>query len=238
VSPGRGVLVVGGSDPSGCAGVQVDLRVLADHGCRAMAALTALTVQGPRGVRAVHPVAGDLVEAQVRAVIEECPPAVLKIGMLGTGEAVSGLLRGLLDWRGPVVLDPVLAASAGPALLDDRGREALDLLLARQRGLLTPNLPEAAALGIGDPAAYAAARGWAVLCKGGHGAGPLLVDHLCLPGGEERRWQHPRRAGLDLRGTGCRLASAIAAARAAGQGWEAAVDHGIAWLQADLRPHG
>jgi hydroxymethylpyrimidine/phosphomethylpyrimidine kinase len=230
------VLAVGGSDPSGGAGIQADLRVTHAHGLWGMAAITALTVQGPTGVREVHPVSAAVVAAQVRVVLEEVPPAAIKLGMLCSGDTVDALVSALSSWRGPLVMDPVLRATSGGALLDADGISRLPGLWLNRTGLLTPNLPEAAALGIDDPGAFAARTGWSLLVKGGHGDGEVLVDRLFQPDGTTVEFRHVRRAGVDLRGTGCRLASAIAASWAGRLPLSEAVRAGISWLQHDLMP--
>ncbi|ABC79855.1 bifunctional hydroxymethylpyrimidine kinase/phosphomethylpyrimidine kinase [Anaeromyxobacter dehalogenans] len=230
------VLVVAGLDPSGGAGLTADLEALAAVGARGWAVATALTAQGPRGARGVSPTAEAFLRAQIDALLEgrERPRAV-KTGMLGT----AGLARALAARLGepplarvPVVVDPVLVASSGAPLLDAGGAapgEALAALLARAR-LVTPNLPELAALtGVevaDDAAAVRAARmlpARAVLVKGGHRAG-APVD-LLVEGRRVTRFTGRRRAGT-ARGTGCRLASAIAGLLAGGASLEEAVRGG------------
>ena len=227
------VLVVAGLDPSGGAGLVADLEALAAAGATGWAVAAALTAQGPRGARGFEPVGVELLLAQVDALLEgrERPRAV-KTGMLGSGAVARALAARLAEaplTRVPLVVDPVLAASSGAPLLDPGGRSAADALaplLARAR-LATPNLPELAALTgddvSDDDAAIRAARrlpARAVLVKGGHRAG-APVD-LLVERGRVTRFAGRRRAGT-ARGTGCRLASAIAAHLAAGAPLEVAV---------------
>ncbi|MBI5070851.1 MAG: hydroxymethylpyrimidine/phosphomethylpyrimidine kinase [Deltaproteobacteria bacterium] len=215
------VLVVAGLDPSGGAGLAADLEALAAVGARGLPVAAALTAQGPRGARASEPVSPAFLRAQVSALLAGAGrrdlPRAVKTGMLGTAENAAALTRllsrGPLS-RVPLVVDPVLAATSGLPLL--RGlvaRAALGPLLTRA-ALLTPNLPELAQLtGLPvatDEQAVAAARSLrcpAVLVKGGHRRG-APVD-LLVTAGRVWRFEGHRRKGT-ARGTGCRLASAIA----------------------------
>lgn len=227
------VLVVAGLDPSGGAGLVADLEALAASGARGWAVAAALTAQGARGARGFEPVSEAMLLAQIDALVDggERPGAV-KTGMLGTAalaRALAARLAAAPFARVPLVVDPVLAASSGAPLLDAGGvapGEALAPLLARAR-LATPNLPELAALTgddvSGDDAAIRAARrlpSRAVLVKGGHREGDA-VD-LLVESRKVTRLAGRRRPGT-ARGTGCRLASAIAAHLAAGAPLEVAV---------------
>ncbi|HEX9400628.1 MAG TPA: hydroxymethylpyrimidine/phosphomethylpyrimidine kinase [Anaeromyxobacter sp.] len=223
---GPRVLVVAGLDPSGGAGLVADLEALAAAGARGWAVAAALTAQGPRGARLFEPVSEALLLAQVDALLDgrERPRAV-KTGMLGSAalaRALAARLAAAPLARVPLVVDPVLAASSGAPLLDTGGAspgDALAPLLGRAR-LVTPNLPELAALTgddvSTDDAAIRAARrlpARAVLVKGGHRAG-APVDLLVERGRVTRL--AGRRRPRTARGTGCRLASGIAAFLAAG----------------------
>ncbi len=227
------VLAVGGLDPSGGAGLAADLEALSAVGARGWAVATALTAQGPRGVRGFEPASVAMLLAQLDALLEgrERPRAV-KTGMLATAALARALAGRLSDRplsRLPLVVDPVLLASSGAPLLDSGGARALEALaplLVRAR-LATPNLPELAALTgddvSTDAAAVRAARrlpARAVLVKGGHRAG-APVD-LLVEGARVTRFEGRRRAG-SAHGTGCRLASAIAGLLAGGADLEAAV---------------
>jgi len=156
----------------------------------------------------------------------------VKVGMLATAQMVVTVAESLPENR-PLVLDPVLAATAGGrrALLEAAGVAALKELLAPRAALFTPNLPELAALG-GEK--WARDLGVPVLCKGGHAAGDLLRDRLWIPGQEEQVFTHPRQAGV-LRGSGCRLSTAIAVGLAGGLPLERAVEEGVLWLQTRIR---
>jgi hydroxymethylpyrimidine/phosphomethylpyrimidine kinase len=227
------VLLVAGLDPTAGAGLAADLEALARLGVGGWPVAAAITAQGPAGVRGWSPVPEAMVLAQIEALLEggERPRAV-KTGMLGTASLAAALCDRLCAAdlrRVPLVLDPVLLASAGTALLDCGGAppgEALEPLLSRAR-LATPNLPELAALtGLpveDDEAAIRAARALpsrAVLVKGGHRDG-APVD-LLVEGRRVTRFTGRRRRGT-RRGTGCRLASAVAGLLARGATLEEAV---------------
>jgi len=221
------VLVIAGSDSSGGAGLVQDVRTLARFGAPVMCAVTAVTVQSDSQVTAVHPVPPDTVRAQIEAALATGRVGAIKIGMLGT-RAIALAVAACLPPREqvPIVLDPVLASSSGAALLDAGGREALRENLVPRATLVTPNIPEAAALLGAEPATseeelLRQAHAWlalgpaAVLIKGGHGSASEAVDLLLSAGHSPRRLIAPRIAKTQ-RGTGCALASGIAAGLAAG----------------------
>jgi hydroxymethylpyrimidine kinase/phosphomethylpyrimidine kinase/thiamine-phosphate diphosphorylase len=215
------VLTIAGSDPGGGAGLQADLRAFGALGLAGWSAVTALTVQNSHGVRAVHPVAAEVLADQLTALFEDAAPAAVKIGMLAGAPQVAAVAAALRRWRPPwVVLDPVLASTGGLPLLDAAGREALLEQLLPLTTVLTPNLAEAAALtGLDDPSEAgqllrSKGPAW-VLVKGGHRAGEPL-DLLCGPDGVTplagRRVDTPH-----THGTGCALAAALAGYLALGR---------------------
>ena len=221
------VLVIAGSDSSGGAGLARDLHTLAAFRTQALCAVTAVTVQSDSRVIAVHPLAPETVRAQIESALATGRVGAIKIGMLGTG-AIARAVAACLPPREqiPMVLDPVLASSSGAALLDAGGREALREGLVPRATLVTPNIPEAAALLGTQPAtteeellrqahAWLALGASAVLIKGGHGSTNEAVDLLVSAGGSPRRLIAARSARTH-RGTGCALASGIAAGLAAG----------------------
>lgn len=236
---------IAGSDPTGCAGVFRDLMTFSDHGGTGAAVITALTVQGERGLEAVHPVPTGHVLAQLDRVLGAAPPAAIKTGMLVDGPTVAGIAALLerLPRRPPLVVDPVLAASRGGRLLDDAGQRALLRHLVPQADLLTPNLPEAAQLlGVpriapGEEAHAAQALRQlgcrAVLLKGGHAEGELARDWLVTADGTTCL-DLPRLAA-GARGTGCSLASAIAARLGRGEELKPAVRTAKAWLHTAIQ---
>ncbi len=215
------VLSIAGSDPSGGAGIQADIKAISAQGAYAMAAITALTVQNTRGVRAVSLVAPDLVAAQIAAIRDDIRIDAVKIGMLGDAaiiEAVAAALEGL---DAPVVLDPVMVAKSGDRLLAERAVAALRTNLLPRVAVLTPNLPEAADLlavsqaqdpaGMEEQARALLAMGpAAILLKGGHLPGGDSPDLLAT---REGLTHYPgvRHATRDTHGTGCTLSSALAA---------------------------
>ncbi|TXD35941.1 hydroxymethylpyrimidine/phosphomethylpyrimidine kinase [Lujinxingia vulgaris] len=237
------VLTIAGTDPSGGAGIQVDLQVMRDLGCHGLSVITALVCQNTRGVRSFETVSVSTLRAQLDAIAEDFDLQAIKIGMvpgLGSFEVLADFLEEV-DRRVAVVLDPVLASGDGrSALHADGWFEGLERVRERI-DLLTPNVPEAAQiLGLDDPGSDAAAlacelhrAGWArVLVKGGHlppGAGEGVVDVLADATGE-RNFEPLSRVEDDVRGTGCQLASAIACYRARGLSWEDATIHARQYL--------
>lgn len=181
-------LTIAGSDSSGGAGIQADLKTFAALGVYGASAITALTAQNTQGVSAVYNIPAAFVRAQIDAVFSDLTVDAVKIGMLGTESVISAVAQALLHWQGPpVVLDPVMVAGSGDALLDEGAEFALRSHLLPIADIITPNLPEAARL-LG--AAQAADEKMmvrqgelllslgakAVLIKGGHGDGPEAVD--------------------------------------------------------------
>ena len=227
------VLVIAGSDSGGGAGVQADIKTITALGGYAMTAITAITVQNTRGVLGVHPVPLPVIEAQGRAVLDDLGADAVKTGMLGDA-AVVELAAGLIDLAdAPAVVDPVMIAKGGQALLDPNAVVAVREWLIPRAALLTPNAPEAAAL-TGLPVettedlrrageALLGMGAQAVLMKGGHVAGPRVVDLLMTPHAV-RRYDTGRIDTRHTHGTGCTLASACATGLAQGLSLDAAVE--------------
>lgn len=236
------VLAIGGSDSSGRAGLQMDLRTIAAHECDALSVVTAVTAQGSRGVTAVHVVPPHVVAAQLDAVLADDDVDAIKVGMLATAATVKAVVRALAPLSStPIVVDPVLAASSGEALLTDDGIPPLLEKLFPLATLVTPNLPEAARLtGLSldnEEERVAVARRFAgpitaVLLKGGHGGGDELVD-LLVDGDRVERFVHPRHLRA-MRGTGCALASAVASRLGSGEELDEAVRGGIGYVQGEI----
>jgi hydroxymethylpyrimidine/phosphomethylpyrimidine kinase len=220
-------LTIAGSDSSGGAGIQADLKTFAALGVYGASAITALTAQNTRGVDAVHVVPPEFVLAQMKAVARDLKVDAIKIGMLATGAVIAVVAEGLGDFAGvPVVLDPVMVAASGDALLDDDAVATLRSKLLPLATLITPNLPEAAKLldatearderEMAEQAQKIKALGaQAMLIKGGHAKGAKAVD-LLIDGEGEMRLEAPRVATNNTHGTGCTLSSAIAAELAKG----------------------
>jgi hydroxymethylpyrimidine/phosphomethylpyrimidine kinase len=214
-------LTIAGSDSSGGAGIQADLKTFAALGVYGASVVTALTAQSTTGVFAVLQAPAEFIGAQIDAVFSDFDIGAVKIGMVGSAAAIAAVSAGLRRHRAcNVVLDTVMAASSGGKLLDDDAIDALRGLMAQAR-LVTPNLPEAAALtgtieaGDEDEMVAQARKlltlgAAAVLIKGGHAAASDSVDIL-VEGRSTTRFALPRIDTSNTHGTGCTLASAIAA---------------------------
>jgi hydroxymethylpyrimidine/phosphomethylpyrimidine kinase len=226
------VLVLAGLDPSGGAGLLADVEAVRASGATPLCVATALTVQTRRAVRRYEPVATDLIADSVRALLEEEDVRAIKIGMVGNA-ANARAIKALLPAGVPVVVDPVLAASSGAPLFEGPTRSLLELATG---ALLTPNIPEAQALSGGPPDAASLLRQGpaAVLLKGGHLEGDP-ADVLATASGTEV-FTAPRIAAR-ARGTGCRLASAIAAGLARGLPLREAVIAARALVRDYLQAH-
>ncbi|KQM66624.1 MULTISPECIES: bifunctional hydroxymethylpyrimidine kinase/phosphomethylpyrimidine kinase [unclassified Sphingomonas] len=204
------ILIVAGSDSGGGAGIQADIKTATMLGAHAMTAITAVTAQNTLGVDAVHPIPTDMVMAQIDAVVRDIGVDAIKIGMIGSARTAHALADRLRDLPGvPVVFDPVMISTSGARLADEATVAAFERLMAVAT-VATPNLPELAALGgVGE----VLSRGCAVLEKGGHGEGEVLVDRLHQRGSGAApliEWSSPRIDGMATHGTGCTLSTAIA----------------------------
>lgn len=224
------VLVFAGLDPSGGAGVTADVLAIAANGAHALPVVTALTVQDHNRVQDVVAVDGTLLVRQAEALIAATTIDAVKLGIPGSAanaRAIAGIILRLRAQQRtlPVVLDPVLASGHGDLLSRDDAIAALAPLLALA-SVVTPNLGEAAALDL-----RACPH---VLCTGGHGAGPQVVNDWSAPHGTPRRaWHWPRLAG-QFHGSGCTLAAALAARLAAGDAMEQALATAQAYVHAAL----
>ena len=238
------VLAIGGSDSSGGAGIQADLKTLTALGAYAATAITALTVQDTRAVYDILPVPAAFVRRQIEAVLGDLGADAIKTGMLGDIAVVEAVCDALSARPPcPLVVDPVLRATAGQRLLTEPALALLKRRLLPLAALLTPNLPEAEALaGMAIPdlgAMHQAAAALltlgvpAVLLKGGHLPGETVVDLLATEEGVEE-FAAPRLPGRHTHGTGCTLASAIAAGLAQGMGLRASVLRARAYVRAAI----
>ncbi len=236
-------LTIAGSDPSGGAGIQADLKTFHQFGVYGEAVITLITVQNTRGVERIECLAPDLVADQIRAVISDIPPAAAKTGALGDRsiiEAVAGLAAG---FPFPLVVDPVILSKHGAALLAADAIDALRTRLLPHTFLLTPNLEEAALLtgtevrdveGMRRSAKKLAALGpRAVLVKGGHLGGDAI--DVLFHQGEFREFTLPRIATRNTHGTGCTLSAAIAAGLACGEDLPHAVERAKRYVSAAIR---
>ncbi len=221
-------LTIAGSDSGGGAGIQADLKTFAALGVYGASVITAVTAQNTNGVAAIHEVPPAFVTAQIDAVFSDLTVNAVKIGMLGNAATIAAVAAGLDRYRQTkVVLDPVMAATSGERLLAPDAVAALRTELMPRALLITPNLAEAARLLDESEAAdegammvqagrLVAGGANAVLIKGGHGRGEESVDIL-VGSNEIVRLAAPRVASRNTHGTGCTLASAIAAGLAKGQ---------------------
>lgn len=222
------VLSIAGSDSSGGAGIQADLKTIAALGCYGMTAITALTAQNTLGVRSIHGVPPDMLRDQIDAVIEDLGVDAVKIGMLHAPDIVLTVAEAI-DRHGlkKVVLDPVMVATSGAVLIDRPAISVLVHELFRRATVVTPNLDEASLL-VGrrldsERAMEVAAQvlmgkgAQAVLLKGGHLAGEMVSDLLVTGDGGHHWMRAPRILTANTHGTGCTLSSAIAAYLALGQ---------------------
>jgi len=235
------VLIIAGSDSGGGAGIQADLKTVLALGGYGATAITAVTVQNTLGVTGVHPIPVDIVQAQARAVLSDIGADAIKTGMLGDVAMVE-TVAGLLDEAPglPAVIDPVMIAKGGAALLPPEAIAAVRSLLVPRAGLLTPNAPEAEALtGLSVEnqddqrragAALLELGARAVLMKGGHVAGERVVDILMTRDGESL-YEAERQETRHTHGTGCTLASACATGLAQGLPLDAAVAQAWAYVQ-------
>jgi hydroxymethylpyrimidine/phosphomethylpyrimidine kinase len=238
-------LTIAGSDSSGGAGIQADLKTFAALGVYGASVITALTAQNTRGVCGIHVVPPAFVTAQIDAVFGDLDVKAVKIGMVAELETIEAIASALGRWSpASVVLDPVMVASSGDRLLSADAVASLRTRLFPRATLVTPNLPEAAAL-LDEPIALqeAAIAGQGrrllamgcphVLIKGGHGQGAQAIDYLFSAGGTVAL-PAPRLATKNTHGTGCSLSSAIAAGLARGEAMEAAVRNAKAFVSAAI----
>jgi hydroxymethylpyrimidine/phosphomethylpyrimidine kinase len=238
-------LTIAGSDSSGGAGIQADLKTFAAFGVYGASAITALTAQNTRGVRGIHPVPSGFVTAQIDAVFDDLDVKAVKIGMLAELPIIEAVAAALTRWRPKhVVLDPVMVATSGDRLLSADAVSALRERLIPLASLITPNLPEAAALlqeAVASDAAAIANQGkrllamgaQAVLVKGGHGQGAESIDYF-FTGSDVLALGAARIATGNTHGTGCSLSSAIAAGLAKGETLDAALRGAKTWITAAI----
>jgi hydroxymethylpyrimidine/phosphomethylpyrimidine kinase len=242
-------LTIAGSDSSGGAGIQADLKTFAALGVYGASAITALTAQNTKGVTGIHLVPPEFLRAQIDAVFGDLTVGAVKIGMVAQPGAIEVIAEALRRWSpGHVVLDPVMVATSGDRLLAQEAIDALRQKLVPLASVLTPNLPEAAALLDEPMAANEAAierQGQrllamgcrAVLIKGGHGQGRDSVDYLIQASGT-LALPAPRIATGNTHGTGCSLSSAIAAELAGGAPLDTAVGNAKAFISAAIANAG
>ena len=238
-------LTIAGSNSSGGAGIQADLKTFAAFGVYGASVITALTAQNTSGVSGIHQVPAEFVTAQIDAVFSDLAVGAVKIGMVAHPPVIDAIVAGLNRWSPKhVVLDPVMVATSGDRLLATEAVDALRTRLIPLASVITPNLPEAAALldeGVAADEAAVEKQGRrllamgckAVLIKGGHGEGAESIDYLIDSSGVTAL-AAPRIATKNTHGTGCSLSSAIAAGLAKGKDMETAVRNAKAFVSAAI----
>ena len=238
-------LTIAGSDSGGGAGIQADLKTFAAHGVYGTSAIAAVTAQNTIGVSGVHVLPDDFVTAQIEAVVADLGCDAVKTGMLANSTIVEAVAAAVESLELPnLVVDPVMVAKSGDHLLDDEAVHALRWTLVRLARVVTPNIPEAevlARMSIGSLAdmreaasRIAALKPAAVVIKGGHLAGPEVVD-LLFEKGEFTEFIGPRIEGRNTHGTGCTFAAAIAAHLAKGAALGDAVAASKAYVEGAMR---
>ncbi|MDO5016966.1 MAG: bifunctional hydroxymethylpyrimidine kinase/phosphomethylpyrimidine kinase [Porphyromonas sp.] len=232
-------LTIAGSDSSGGAGIQADIKTMSALGCYAMSVITALTAQNSCGVRSVTGVSPQMVAEQLEMVLSDIPPLAVKTGMLYSAETVNAVSQRLRPLHIPLVVDPVMVATSGDHLITDAAIDAVRQQLLPIATLITPNIKEAEVLSgmpissdrdLRDAADRILDMGAAaVLIKGGHLQGPIATDYLYTREGVES-YSAERVATRNDHGTGCTLSSAITAYLAQGQTMSRAVQYGKEYL--------
>lgn len=230
------VLSVAGSDSSGGAGIQADLKTLSALGVYGATAITAITAQNTVGVHSQLAIAPEMVYEQIIAVIEDIGPSVIKIGMLSNAEVVLAVDRALAKYNIPIILDPVMVSTSGHRLLSVEAQEVVKQRLMPRASLITPNIPEMEALAVmsissTDDKIEAARRlmalgARAILLKGGHEEGDTKIDILYQSGSNGVEVAYFSTPGITTRnthGTGCTLSAAIAAYMSRGLGLKEAI---------------
>ena len=225
------VLTIAGSDSSGGAGIQADIKTITMLGGYAMTAITAVTAQNTVGVHAVEVLSPEVVVAQIDACLSDIGADAIKIGMLGSPQIAHVVIERLESLALPVVFDPVMVATSGSMLADSETVAAFERLM-RLATLTTPNVAELAALGGHEDMS---ARDVTYLAKGGDAESSEVEDRLVSPGVEDRIWHGARIATVHTHGTGCTLSSAIATLLGKGLPLEDAIDGARQFVRAALQ---
>lgn len=227
------VLTIAGSDPSGGAGIQQDLRTIESLGCYGASVITALTTQNTLGVQSVMPVPADVVKSQLEAVLSDLDVKAIKIGQIPSAEVAHVIAETLRQqFSIDIVLDPVMISTSGRRLMSE---DAIDIVVSELFPLctlITPNIPEMETL---SGLSGFNARNYNLLIKGGHAKGSEMADRLCLANGTECVYVTEKIESSNLHGTGCALSSAIAASLALGYSLEDAVARGKNYVTEAIR---
>ena len=239
-------LSIAGSDCSAGAGLQADLKAGFALGCYPQTAVTCVVSEVPGKVEGIVAMEPQFVADQVRICLQHFPIAAIKTGMLYSPEIVQAVVAELRDYNGPLVVDPVMIATAGEPLILQAAISVYEQALMPHTTLLTPNLDELQRLlgteqaitipqQLKEAAATLAARyNCAILAKGGHLNGTNCTDMLVHPDGSGFAWEHPRTEGISTHGTGCTLSSAVAAFLAHGLPLTQAVEQGLSYITAAI----
>ena len=253
------VLSIAGSDSSGGAGIQADIKTISALGCYAASAITAITVQNTLGVTAVHAVPPEIVAGQIRAVMDDIKPKAVKIGMVNDADTIEAIADTLADYdieNINIVVDPVMVSTSGSKLMQDDAIKVFIEKLLPMSTLITPNIYEAEILAgkkitdeesMNDVAGIILSkRAGAVLIKGGHKEGEKKIDHLYCPVRKTESHESELTAMFgdsfesetvetrNTHGTGCTLSAAIASNLAMGLGINQAIDKAKYWLTSAL----
>lgn len=227
------VLTIAGSDPSGGAGIQQDLRTIESLGCYGASVITALTTQNTLGVQSVMPVPADVVKSQLETVLSDLDVKAIKIGQIPSAEVAHVIAETLRQqFSIDIVLDPVMISTSGRRLMSENAIDVVVSELFPLCTLITPNLPEMETL---SALSGFDARKYNLLIKGGHAEGSEMADRLCLANGTERVYVTEKLESSNLHGTGCALSSAIAASLALGYSLEDAVARGKNYVTEAIR---
>ncbi len=224
------ILSIAGSDSSGGAGIQADIKTITMLGGYAMTAITAVTAQNSKGVRSVENLSPDLVAAQIDACMEDIGVEAVKIGMLGSADIAEVVADRLEDLPIPIIFDPVMVATSGAELADEATIDIFGWLMEIAT-LTTPNVPELAALGGREALEDCEVP---FLAKGGDADGAEVTDTLFRPGKVPLSWTDPRIDTRHNHGTGCTLSSAIATLLAQGNSLEDAIAKARTFVRAAL----
>lgn len=246
----RAALSIAGSDSSGGAGIQADIKTFSALGVYGATAITAITAQNTLGVHSQHPIPPQIVRDQIVAVIDDLSPAVVKIGMLSNAEVATAVADALSEYTLPIILDPVMVSTSGHRLLSAEAEEVVKQRLLPMATLITPNIPEIEALAEMTITTYedkvrAAERLFhygtkAILLKGGHEEGDTKSDILFTntPSGiHSTPYTSDTISTRNTHGTGCTLSSAIAAYIARGCKLEEAISLAKEYVTESIR-HG
>lgn len=243
-APKGRVLIIAGSDSGGGAGIQADIKAVTAFGGYASTAITALTAQNTTGVHDVFPVPVDFIRKQIRVVLDDIGADSIKTGMLHSSDVIRAVAGELRKVKCPLVIDPVMVAKGGHRLLQEEAVSALREELLPLATMVTPNIPEAGVLAgheieseegmIAAGKAILGLGAGAALIKGGHRGGDVIVDILVTPDGPVR-YTDKRIETRHTHGTGCTLASAIAAGLARGKTLQSAIPEARAYVQEAIR---